>query len=75
MNSFVVSKPADDLRARLRVLMTSPEGSTTVCARVRVRVSVSGVDTDYDERTYRVQEPLRLCRSIPHRVSYALVST
>ena len=68
MKSFVVSKPADDLRARLRVLMTSPEGSTTVCARV------SGVSTDHDERPYRVQEPLRLCRSIPHRIGYVLIS-
>ena len=30
IKSFVVSKPADDFRARLRVLMTLPEGSTTV---------------------------------------------
>ena len=30
MNNLVVSKPAEDLRARWRVLMTSPEGRTTV---------------------------------------------
>ena len=30
MNSFVVSNPADDLRERRLVLMTSPDGSTTV---------------------------------------------
>lgn len=29
-DSFVVSHPADDLRARWRVLMTSPDGRTTV---------------------------------------------
>lgn len=33
MKSFVVSKPAEDLRARLRVLMTSPDGRTTVCKK------------------------------------------
>jgi len=31
MNSFVVSNPADDLRDRRLVLITSPEGRTTVC--------------------------------------------
>lgn len=30
MNNFVKSNPADDFLARLRVLITSPEGSTTV---------------------------------------------
>lgn len=30
INNLVVSNPAEDLRARLRVLITSPEGSTTV---------------------------------------------
>ena len=30
MNNLVVSKPADDLRDLRRVLMTSPEGKTTV---------------------------------------------
>lgn len=34
MKSFVVSNPAEDLRARLRVLMTSPDGRTTVCKNV-----------------------------------------
>ena len=31
MNNFVTSKPAEDFLARCRVLMTSPEGRTTVC--------------------------------------------
>ena len=30
MNSLVRSNPADDLRARRRVLITSPDGRTTV---------------------------------------------
>jgi len=30
MNNFVKSNPAEDLCARERVLITSPEGSTTV---------------------------------------------
>jgi hypothetical protein len=33
MNNFVVSNPADDLRDRRLVLITSPEGRTTVCSR------------------------------------------
>ena len=37
MNSLVRSNPADDLRERLLVLMTSPEGSTTVCASPRLK--------------------------------------
>lgn len=31
MKSLVVSNPVADLRARERVLMTSPDGRTTVC--------------------------------------------
>ena len=30
MNNLVVSKPAEDLRALLRVLITEPSGRTTV---------------------------------------------
>ena len=33
MNNFVVSNPADDLRERRRVLITSPDGRTTVCRK------------------------------------------
>ena len=33
MNSLVVSNPADDLRDRRLVFITSPEGRTTVCRR------------------------------------------
>lgn len=35
MNSFVMSNPADDLRERCRVLITSPFGKTTVCTTFR----------------------------------------
>jgi hypothetical protein len=31
INSFVVSNPAADFRALLRVLITSPDGRTAVC--------------------------------------------
>lgn len=34
MKSFVVSKPVADFLALLRVLMTSPDGSTTVYSAV-----------------------------------------
>ena len=34
MTSFVISMPADDLRARRRVLMTLPFGRTTVFAQI-----------------------------------------
>jgi hypothetical protein len=35
MNSFVVSNPADDLRERRLVLITSPDGRTTVYRRAQ----------------------------------------
>jgi hypothetical protein len=38
-NNFVVSNPADDLRARRRVLITSPDGRTTVCRKFSVRTA------------------------------------
>ena len=47
MNSFVVSNPADDLRDRRRVLITSPDGSTTVCRvgrHVLIRVMYEGAE-------------------------------
>ena len=38
-NNFVVSNPAADLRARRRVLITSPDGRTTVCREFSVRIA------------------------------------
>lgn len=40
MNSFVVSNPADDLRDLRRVLMTSPDGRTTVCVARELNVAM-----------------------------------
>jgi hypothetical protein len=39
MNSLVVSNPADDLRDRRLVFITSPEGRTTVCGEKK-KISV-----------------------------------
>ena len=38
MNNFVVSNPADDLRDRRLVFMTSPEGRTTVYRKQHISV-------------------------------------
>jgi hypothetical protein len=38
MNSLVVSNPADDLRDRRLVFITSPEGRTTVYQRKNIIV-------------------------------------
>lgn len=64
MKSFVVSNPVEDLRARRRVLMTSPLGSTTVC---RMR-KVSGDCVLRCSTTYDVEEPLAPRRAIPHGI-------
>lgn len=62
---LVVSQPAADLRARWRVLMTSPLGRTTVCAketrRQRARrkpTAASSANTD------QVEEPLGSRRTV-----------
>ena len=64
MKSLVVSKPAEDLRARRRVLMTSPEGRTTVCSRV------SGHPDPEKAIPYYVQEPFSFGSSVLHSVCY-----
>jgi hypothetical protein len=57
INSFVVSKPAEDLRERRRVLMTSPEGRTTVYTNgFNIKFTISH---GYSQRS----ETIRLLRS------------
>jgi len=61
MNNFVVSNPAADFRARWRVLMTSPEGRTTVYGDTQSTDLniVKGINT------YRIQEPFAFRSTIP----------
>jgi hypothetical protein len=65
MNSFVTSKPAEDFRARWRVLMTSPEGSTTVYGKTKVTRTTS---YPFSGSTYRVQKPLSLRSTVANGV-------
>jgi hypothetical protein len=54
MKSFVTSNPAEDFLARLRVLMTSPLGRTTVCNKnVKTGVAI-------ERCTREVEEPFGL---------------
>lgn len=68
MKSFVVSNPADDFRARRRVLMTSPDGSTTVYKSAPTRVSLEQLMGR--DGTNRVKEPFRLRGTIPHGIRW-----
>lgn len=63
MNNFVVSKPAEDLRARWRVLMTSPEGRTTVYIDNELtRILIKKINA------YCIEEPFALCSTITDRI-------
>lgn len=81
MKSFVVSKPAADLRALWRVCMTSPEGRTTVysVSMKAIPHSIACQHSNEDEveeaetkagtaPTHQIQEPLSLSRSISYSV-------
>jgi len=67
MNSFVVSNPADDLRERRLVLITSPDGRTTVYTKAQHSRSTDGTGT---RKADCVQKPFALRCTIPHRVGY-----
>ena len=62
-NSFLVSNPAADLRARHQVLINSPDGKTTVCLEFSVRAR----PTD-NAGAHCIQEPFALRRTIPHHI-------
>ena len=67
MKSFVVSNPAEDFRERLRVLTTSPDGSTTVC--VIVRSQYLGEMWDVVRRhTYHIEKPFTLGSTVSYSV-------
>ena len=68
--NFVMSNPAADLRARRRVLITSPDGRTTVYRKFSVRTG----PTD-NTGAHRVQEPLALRCTVPHRIGYGKVNS
>lgn len=61
MNNFVVSNPAADFRARWRVLMTSPEGRTTVYR------DTQSINSNIVKVTnaYRIQEPFAFRSTVP----------
>jgi hypothetical protein len=61
MNNFVVSNPAADFRARWRVLMTSPEGRTTVYGDIQSTNS----NIVKEIIAYRIQEPFAFRSTIP----------
>lgn len=60
MNSFVVSNPADDFLALLRVFMTSPLGRTTVYEKASQETGSQGKDID----SYQVKKPFSLGSTI-----------
>jgi hypothetical protein len=64
MNNFVKSNPAEDLCARERVLITSPEGRTTVC-RFYETLIIGG-----ERWTNQVEEPLSFRGAIPDGIGY-----
>lgn len=64
MKILVMSIPADDFRARRRVLMTLPLGSTTVYEQVLV-VEWSAVV----EVTYNVEKPFSPRGTVPNGIS------
>ena len=63
MKSLVVSNPTADLRALLRVLMTFPEGRTTV-------YGISCNATFQMTATHKIEKPFRPCRPIPNGICY-----
>jgi len=69
-HSLVVSKPAELFRARLRVLMTSPLGRTTVCQGAQGGWGFRHGAYIIEERagTDRLQEPLGLSRTVSNGI-------
>lgn len=81
MNSLVRSKPAEDFLDRCRVLMTSPEGRTTVYeivaafskggnSKLQIYATHMPIIKDRSEQTYSVEEPFPLGCSIPHGIRF-----
>ena len=56
-NSLVVSNPADDLRARRLVFITSPEGRTTVCPKSIYQRTTAKTLRGRIKYADRIQEP------------------
>lgn len=67
MKSFVVSKPAEDFRERLLVLMTSPDGSTTVCEG---RIKKTYICTTAKPKVSKQRELTALRNHSPFAVPY-----
>jgi len=66
INSFVVSNPADDLRDRRLVFITSPEGRTTVCRR---KISIILFWRTMNNADH-IQEPFTLRCAVADRIGY-----
>lgn len=58
MNNLVVSNPALDFRARWRVLITSPEGSTTVYMLISISLTASPPSPRAPQQIRKVQKDL-----------------
>lgn len=67
--SFVTSQPADDLRERRLVLITSPEGKTIVCEASAIgQEGVHGSGLSIHVRTaFKNHSP----RAVPYRTAFA----
>lgn len=70
MNSLVVSKPAADFLALLRVLMASPFGRTTVYSLERKVGACHAIRVNERESTYQVEEPFCFRRAISYSIGY-----
>jgi hypothetical protein len=73
MKSLVVSNPADDLRDRRLVFITSPEGRTTVCpGKTDQRTAPQKTSREEKKSMYadRIQEPFTLRCAVADCVGY-----
>ena len=64
-----MSMPADDLRARRRVLTTLPLGITAVYIQGFLSVSCT---TSWIRFSYNIQEPFSPRSPVPHGIGYTI---